>query len=118
MKLAVKEFAQADDKILDLHNKKKYPFSELQFLKNAAEAMIGVRRVLKNSYVYGYYLNDPSEKVLFEDIQGRLEENCDHLHQLLEKDLSEFMKEDVVDNAPFIKYKTELTNYFEITKKV
>ncbi len=117
MKLAIKQCEQADEKILELHNKKKFPFSELQFLKNAAEAMIGVRRVLKNSYVYGYYIEDPNEKLLFENLQGRLEENCDHLHQLLEKDLSEFTKEDIIDDAPFHKYKSELTNYFEITKK-
>ncbi len=118
MKLAIKQLSQADGKILDLHNKKKYPFSELQFLKNAAESMISVRRVLKNSYVYGYYLNDPNEKVLFENLQGRLEENCDHLHQLLERDLTDFTKEEIVSTTEFIKYKTELTNYFEITKKV
>ena len=117
MKIAMKEYDQTDPKILELHTKKKFPFSELQFLKNAAESMISVRRVLKNSYVYGYYIDDQTEKVLFENLQGRLEENCDHLHQLLEKDLGEFTKENVVDDGPFFKYKSELTNYFEITKK-
>ena len=118
MKLAMKGIPMADEKIMLLHNKKNYPFSELQFLKNAAEEMVNIRRVLKNSYVYGYFLEEKTEKELFENLQGQLEDNCDHLHQLLEQNLEDFVKEDVVSTTPFDMYKSKLTNYFEVTKKV
>ena len=117
MKIAVKELGEVDSKILLLNKTKSYPLIELQFLKNAATSMISVRRVLKNSYAYGYYIVEQKEKNLFEDLQGNLENNCDRLHQLLEKDLSEYTNQSLVDDAPFYHYKSELVNYYEITKK-
>ena len=118
MKLAIKQLGQVEGKVSDLHTRKGYPFTELEFLKTCAESMVGLRRVLKNTYAYAFYLEDKKEKDLFEFQQGRLEENCDRLHQLLEKDLTVFMDEANPDLSPFARYKTEITNVSEVTKKV
>lgn len=45
---------------------KNFPFAELEFIKNAAEVMIELRRVLKYSYAYAYYLPNGKEKELFD----------------------------------------------------
>jgi len=116
MKIAMKQLEEVDEKIMVLNKARNFPLMELQFLKEASIALIGVRRVLKNSYAYGYYITDLKEKPIFEGLQGNLENNCDHLHQLLEKDLSIYAKESIVDDSPFFNYKSELVNYFEITK--
>lgn len=116
MKIAIKQLGEVDNKIMALNKARNLPLVELQFLKEASITLIGVRRVLKNSYAYGYYITNPKEKPLFEDLQGNLENNCDRLHQLLEKDLSVYTQKDIVDDSPFFNYKSELINYFEITK--
>ena len=41
-------------------------FMELEFLKEALETVIKSKRVLKNTYIFGYYLKDGNEKKLFE----------------------------------------------------
>jgi len=46
--------------------------------------------------VFGYYLDNPSEKRLFEFLQEDLEKNCDHLHELVEAPLSPFFGTDAV----------------------
>lgn len=53
-------------KIELLHNIKKYPMAELEFLEEAINEVIKCRQVLKFTYVYGYYLNNPKEQSLFE----------------------------------------------------
>lgn len=116
MKLGIKQLAELETKILNLHTVKKIALPELDFLRNASECLIEVRNVLKNSYIYGFYLSDAKEKDLFEFMQGQLEENCDHLHQLLERNISDYLEQE--QNEPFYAYRAELMNYFEATKKV
>ena len=45
---------------------------DVQFLKTAAEQLIECRRVLKYTYVFGYYLEDGKEKDLFEHLQEQV----------------------------------------------
>jgi ariadne-1 len=59
--------------------------SEIIFLKSAIDSVIKSRRLLKYSYIFGYYLfNECSERLLYEHIQSKLESNADRLHELLE----------------------------------
>ncbi len=58
--------------------------------------MIEAHRVLRWTYVFGYYLDNPSEKSLFEFLQEDLEKNCDHLHELVEAPLTPFYGVDPV----------------------
>jgi len=74
--------------------------------------------VLKWSYVYGFYLKDEKEQNLFQFMQENLEKNCDYLHELIEKPLDPFLNEDVTDKKPFYEYKSELVNYYQVTRNV
>jgi len=49
-------------KIELLHDIKKYPLGELEFLEEAINEVIKCRQVLKYTYVYGFYLNDSKEQ--------------------------------------------------------
>jgi ariadne-1 len=73
--------------------------------------------VLKWTYSFGYYLVTGSEKNLFEHLQEKLEENTEHLHELVEQLLTPFLDPRADDRAPFYHYKSNLTNYYAVTKK-
>lgn len=104
-------------KIELLHGLKKYPLAELEFLEEAINEVIRCRQVLKYTYVYGFYLKSSNEKNLFEFLQENLEKNCDTLHELIEKPLDPYLDSNVVDRKPFYNFKSDLVNYFQVTKK-
>lgn len=71
---------------------------DVQFLKHAAEQVIDCRRVLKYTYVLGYFLPDDSaEKQLFEHHQELLEKNTEKLHELTEQSLDTMDRTQVVN---------------------
>merc|ERR1719160_2066530 len=91
MKLTVKQEHEIEKKVQDLHDKHGFEIIELQFLYDALRQVRTCRRVLKWTYVYGYYLQESGpEKNLFEDLQKNLEEKTDKLHEMLEKDLDSY----------------------------
>ncbi|OMJ81404.1 hypothetical protein SteCoe_18140 [Stentor coeruleus] len=112
-----KQMPQIEKKMQQLHDIKQYPIGEVEFLKLAVEQVIRCRRVLKWTYVFGYYLAPGLEKNLFEHLQEKLEENTDHLHELVEKPLDEFLDLNITDKSKFYHYKSDLTNYFQVTKQ-
>ena len=58
-----------------LNTEKQYPVAELTFLDEGLLEVVRCRKVLKWTYVYGYYLVNEKEKALFEDSQEQLEKN-------------------------------------------
>ena len=101
------------DKIKDmkesLEKEKNLPYSELGFLDEALNTVIDCHRILKNIYVFGYYMKQNiNKKALIEYNQYMLNRECDLLHELLEleslpniimiEELEQFNKE-------FMKYK-------------
>ena len=104
-------------KIMLLHEIKSYPPAELEFLEEAIIEVIKCRQVLKYSYVYGYYLNNQKEQNLFQFMQENLEKNCDQLHELIEKPLDPFLDVNIIDRKDFYHFKSELVNYYQVTKK-
>jgi hypothetical protein len=44
-----------------LHDIKKYPLMELEFLEEAINEVIRCRQVLKYTYAYGYFLKKDKE---------------------------------------------------------
>ena len=46
-----------------------------------------------------------------------LEEHTERLHELVEKDLEPFLDPSDPDRKPFYYYKSDLTNYYSVTKK-
>lgn len=131
MKLTVKEEADIEGSVQKLHDSHGFEIVELQFLYEALKQVRSCRRVLKWSYVYGYYLNEAGPaKNLFEFLQKNLEEKTDNLHELLEKNLYEYIpkvgkdKEDpsgAVDAAnmkeQFMEFRSRVTNFSSVTGK-
>merc|ERR1712176_286886 len=78
----------------------------VQFLKDAAEEVQSSRRLLKYTYVYGFWLKDGPEKELFEFLQQDLEKNTEHLHFLMSQD-------DVELND-----RSQITNFTRITRQL
>ena len=66
-----------------IHN---IPHEELYFLEEAVETIIHARRTLKNTYVFGFYMNQCKEKSLFEHNQFILDRDTDKLHGMMEGD--------------------------------
>eukprot|EP00828_Plagiopyla_frontata_P041261 TRINITY_DN5817_c0_g1_i1.p2 TRINITY_DN5817_c0_g1~~TRINITY_DN5817_c0_g1_i1.p2 ORF type:complete len:194 (-),score=38.82 TRINITY_DN5817_c0_g1_i1:217-798(-) len=88
--------------------------SSLSFLSEAVEILIECKRVLKWTYVYGFYIKQ-SEKDLFEFNQADFELNCEHLLEMIEKKVTIFHQQNGMDE--FNKFKESLINYAQCTKK-
>ena len=50
-------------------------------------------------------------------MQENLEKNCDYLHELIEKPLDPFLDPNIVDKKHFYNYRSDLINYYAVTKK-
>lgn len=88
MKMTVRQEVSIEPMVQTLHSKHGFDVIELQFLYDALKQVRACRRVLKWTYVYGYYFEEVGpEKNLFEHVQKNLEEKTDKLHEMLEIDL-------------------------------
>lgn len=58
---------------------------EVSFVMDAVKTVIAARRVLRDTYVYGYFLPDFVNRELFEFLQGQLESKVEELSGLIEK---------------------------------
>lgn len=73
-------------------------WAEVAFLEAATEALLECRRVLKYTYVYGFYLTrEGPEKTLFEHLQEQLERSTEHLAELTEAPLDKMDRGEVVN---------------------
>lgn len=60
--------------------------AETQFVEDAVRQLLKARRVLKCSYIYGYYLDGPGyKKIVFEFMQTELEECAEILSQMVNR---------------------------------
>merc|ERR1712032_789358 len=126
MKLTVREETDAEGKVQSLHDKHGFEIIELQFLYDALRQVRACRRVLKWTYVYGYYLEEvgPS-KNLFEHLQKNLEEKTDNLHEMLEKEIDTMFFNESDTTSPrgqeahskFMNFRSHVTNYTNVTQK-
>jgi len=129
-----------ENKVQQLHDKHGFEIIELQFLYEALRQVRACRRVLKWSYVYGYYLDEGGpEKNLFEHLQKNLEEKTDNLHEMLEKDFENiFFSQEAEGSiegkdanstgakiaipreekiAKFMEFRMHVTNFTNVTQK-
>merc|ERR1712187_741914 len=122
MKLTVREEKEMEGKVQILHDDHSFEIIELQFLYDALKQVRECRRVLKWTYVYGYYLeNTGAEKNLFEHLQKNLEEKTDQLHEMLEKELDKsffnqdpekkFAAGDPAMHSQFMEFRSRVTNF-------
>lgn len=131
MKLTVKEEAELEKQVPQLHDDYNFDVTELHFLYEALRQVRSCRLGLKWSYVYGYYLEEGkdsgSEKNLFEYLQRNLEEKNDLLHEMLEKELQIFLKREKdpgeeslpkeVVQKQFMEFRSKVTNFTNVTQK-
>jgi len=110
MKIADDQRIDADKKANEILDKFSVRAQDTNFLKEATEQLINNRRVLKNSYIYGYYKTTSPEKNLFEYLQEDLEKHTNYLSEIYEKPL-----QNITDYQMFIKWKEEVTNYTRVT---
>jgi len=75
--------AQTERKMVEKQEQDKSSWIDVQYIKQATDQVVECRRVLKYTYVLGYFL--ASDKDLFEHHQEMLEKNTDLLHELTEK---------------------------------
>ncbi len=97
-------------------------YEDLKFMENAVEVIVKCRRTLKNTYVFGYYIQEKaSQKPLFEHNQFLLEKNADRLHELMENEqyIPKIFKTDNFDefNKLFTNFKGEVVNLSTATIK-
>ncbi|KAI5003909.1 hypothetical protein ZWY2020_031152 [Hordeum vulgare] len=60
--------------------------TELDFLEEAFRQVAECRRMLRWTYAFGYYLDDPAKRDLFEDLQSHADKSLELLHECAEKD--------------------------------
>lgn len=76
----------------------KSSWVDVEYVKAAAEQLIDCRRVLKYTYVMGYFLQDNTpEKSLFEHHQELLEKNTERLHECTELAVDKMDRTQVVN---------------------
>merc|ERR1719277_25130 len=123
MKLTVREEQDIEQKVQTLHDKHGFEIIELQFLFDAMKQVRACRRVLKWTYVYGYYLEEAGPvKNLFEHLQKNLEEKTDTLHEMLEKELERLFFNGAGGSCPteadtkgkFTIFTTNVTNFTNV----
>ena len=98
LKFAAGQREAAERKMVERQEAHRSSWIDVQFLKHAAEQVIDCRRVLKYTYVLGYFLEDDSpEKQLFEHHQELLEKNTEKLHEYTEQSLEAIDRTQVVN---------------------
>lgn len=68
-KFAARNRETTQKRMAELQSSSASSWSDVSFLETAADALLECRRVLKYSYVLGYYMADGKEKELFEHLQ-------------------------------------------------
>ena len=121
---AIKFGVKLKDKIenykTQLENLKNQPHQEVQFLDEALQTVIECHQILKNTYVFGYYMKDSNSTSLYKHHQEMLRRNADLLHDKIEmKYLSEIMAEDNLEefNKKFNIFKGEVKSLIGATMK-
>lgn len=75
--------AQTEQRMVEKQNQDKSSWIDVQYIKQATDQVVECRRVLKYTYVLGFFLT--TDKDLFEHHQEMLEKNTDLLHELTEQ---------------------------------
>jgi ariadne-1 len=113
----VKDFHETQTEyVKKLRELQGQPDSQLQFITQAWLQIIELRRVLKWTYAYGYYIPEHEKtKTFFEYLQGEAESGLEKLHHCAELEIHEFLKE----KSPAEKlnnFRTKLTGLTRVTR--
>ncbi|GFQ00355.1 probable E3 ubiquitin-protein ligase ari8 [Phtheirospermum japonicum] len=90
--------------------------TKLMFVVEAWEQIVECRRVLKWSYVYGYYLSvsEFGKLRLFEHLQGEAEFALERLHHCAEKEMDKYLWADCCED--FKDFRKKLASLTSVTK--
>jgi ariadne-1 len=91
-------------------------WTDVEFLKTANEQLVECRRVLKFTYVFGYYLDPKAvkQRERFEYHQEMLERFTENLSELSEKPLAEMDRTDVVNQTRVVdRFMKNILKYVE-----
>jgi len=105
MKDVLKQLSSGDVEIT-MGEYSKMTNADPEFFLEAAELLVECRRVLKYTYVYGYYMEESPCKPLFEYQQASAEGITERLSELFHTPV------DVIAKSPL-----EFVNYVRVTKK-
>lgn len=98
LKFAAANRKDAEKRMVEIQEAGKSAWIEVQFLRHAVEQVISCRRVLKYTYVHGYFLQAMTqEKRLFEHHQEMLEKHTETLHHYTELPLDTIDRTQVVN---------------------
>lgn len=98
LKFAEKLKLLVEKRMFEQQEHSRSTWMDVEFLRDAAEQVRDCRRVLKHTYVLGYFLKDRTpEKQLFEHHQEMLEKNTERLQEFTEKPFETLNRADVVN---------------------
>ena len=100
LKFAEDDIKSAEKRVLRFQTEQAGALVDSLFLKQAVEQVIECRRVLKNTYIYGYFISredNQQKKTLFEYQQQMLEMHTEKLHGYTEKNIEKVEKAEVMN---------------------
>ncbi|KAL8094220.1 hypothetical protein AgCh_035923 [Apium graveolens] len=105
------------EKLQQLEQKHCQTAGQLKFVTEAWEQIVECRRVLKWSYVYGYYMLEKETKKikLFEFLQGEAEVALERLHNYAENKLCLYLDTNANSDDFNTEFRKELTNLTRVT---
>ena len=98
-KFATKQLEATEKRMMELQETTSGSWIDVQFLKAANEMVIDCRRVLKYTYVFGYYLDPKKNKMkeLFENLQEHLEKFTEQLSEMTELPVDQMDRTEIVN---------------------
>jgi ariadne-1 len=108
------------EKIAVLISLKNLSIIETQFINDAIDTVVNGKTLLKNTYIFGYYMKDNEKKDFFEHSQGILQYWTEELHRLLIDDhLNKIIQEDNFEkcNQYLVNYKNSVNNIIASIQK-
>ena len=101
---------QMEQRMLQLHDRFNLEHSQLSFIFDAALILRNSRRTLKWSYAFGYFINEPKGKHLFEFHQRDLENFTEELQELLEIKYGQYFEKINATLEDFREYKDQVVS--------
>ena len=120
IKYAKKLTEKNDNYKKQLERFKHKPHTEVLFLDEALRTVVECHQILKNTYIFGYYMKNTNSASLYKHHQEMLRRNADLLHDKIEmKYLSDIMAEDNLEefNKKFSIFKGEVLSLISATMK-
>jgi hypothetical protein len=109
-----------EEKINLIVTLKNMPLIETKFIVEALNTTIKGKRLLKNTYIFGYYMKDSGKKPFFEHEQGILQYWTEELHRhLIDDQLNNIIQQEKFGDftESFKNYKNSVNNIIGCIQK-